>query len=143
MPRTPKAFGGAKRHWFLNPFFQIALSIAFSAASQLFLKIGADQVVGGDAALGFSGLRSGWVWLGILSMITSLGSWLYSLRFVPLNVASSLTGCIHVLVALSSWYFLGEKINGGRWLGIFLVVTGVFVIATPLMKMEERIEERL
>lgn len=127
----------------MNPYFQIALSIAFSAAAQVFLKIGADQPLVGDAVLGFSGLRSGWVWLGILSIIISLASWLYCLRVVPLNIASCLTGSIHVLVALSSWHFLQEKISAGRWLGIFLVVAGVLVIAKPLMKIEEKIEERL
>lgn len=137
-PDTP-----AKPHWFFKPYFQISLSIAFSAASQVFLKIGADQSVAADAALGFSGLHSGWVWLGIVSMITSLFSWLYCLRFIPLNIAACLTGSIHVMVALSSWFFLGEKISAGRWLGIFLVVAGVLVIARPLMKIEEEIEGRL
>src|SRR5437764_13284852 len=123
---------------FLNPYFQVALSILLSAAAQVLLKLGANETVH-EIWLGVSGLKSGWVWLGIVAMVTSLVSWLYALRFIPLNIAFNLAGFIHVLVPVSCWIFLGEKISATRWVGILLVVTGVLVIAKPLMKVEERL----
>jgi len=121
-----------------NPYLQIFLSVFLNAASQILLKIGADQTLK-NAVFGFSGLRSGWVWMGILALIVSLGSWLYALRFVPLNVAYNLAGLLHALVPIGCWLFLGEKISLVRGIGIICVVAGVYVIARPVVKMEERL----
>jgi multidrug transporter EmrE-like cation transporter len=130
------------RGWFRNPWLHITLSIVLAAAAQLFLKKGAHDAVG-DSVLGFSILRSGWGWLGIGSHIASLLCWLYSLRFIALNIAVNLAGVIHVLVALGSWIFLNENISPVRWIGIFLVVAGVIVIAEPLVRIEKKLEEKL
>ena len=136
LPATPQP-------GFVSPYFTIAMSVVLDASAQMFLKIGATHSIAQGSWFGVTGLESGWVWLGILSMVTSLGSWLYSLRFVPLNIAANLVGIVHVIVPLSCWFFLGERISAGRWLGIALVIAGVFTIARPLMKVEEKIEERL
>jgi drug/metabolite transporter (DMT)-like permease len=130
--RTPR------KGWFFSPYVQILLSIVLSAAAQLFLKKGADTSISA-MWLGFQGLSSGWVWLGIICMVTSLFSWLYSLRFVPLIIAYNLTGLIHVMVPLCSWYFLGEKIGPLRAFGILLVLFGVFVVARPLISAQEKL----
>jgi len=72
-------------------------------------------------------------------MVLSLFCWLYSLRFVPLNIAYNVAGLIQVLVPLGSWLFLGEKIGLTRTCGILLVCAGVFIVARPLMQMEEKL----
>jgi multidrug transporter EmrE-like cation transporter len=128
---------------FLNPYVAIALSVVLDACAQVLLKIGADHSIVRGSVLGIAGLQSGWVWLGIIAMVTSFGSWIYSLRFVPLGIAANLTGATHVLVPLICWTLLGEQILMKRWLGICLVIAGVFIIARPLMKVEEKMEERL
>src|SRR5271166_3544711 len=84
-----------RKGWFFNAYTQIMLSILLSTAAQLFLKKGADTAVP-EIWLGVEGLRSGWVWLGILAMVTGLFSWLYGLRFIPLNIAFNLAGLVHV-----------------------------------------------
>jgi undecaprenyl phosphate-alpha-L-ara4N flippase subunit ArnF len=134
----PKEEEKPRKGWFFNPYTQILLSILLSSAAQLFLKKGADKSVT-EIWLGVEGLRSGWVWLGILGMVSSLFCWLYSLRFVPLNIAYNLAGLIQVLVPVASWYFLGEKIGPTRACGIFLVCAGVYIVARPLMRMEEKL----
>ena len=128
-----------RKGWFFHPYTQILLSIVFSAAAQLFLKKGADPKTVTEIWLGVAGLRSGWVWLGIVGMVVSLFCWLYSLRFIPLNVAYNLAGLIQVLVPVGSWLFLGEKIGYMRGLGILLVCAGVAIVAQPLMQMEEKL----
>ena len=138
-PETP----AVPKPGFLNPYVAIALSVVLDACAQVLLKIGSDHAVANGALLGIAGLRSGWVWLGIIAMVTSFASWIYSLRFVPLNIAANLTGATHVLVPLICWTLLGEQIHAKRWLGICLVIAGVFTIARPLMKVEEKMEERL
>ena len=133
----------APRPGFLNPYVAIALSVILDACAQVLLKIGSDHSVTGGSIFGITGLESGWVWLGIIAMVTSFGSWIYSLRFVPLGIAANLTGATHVLVPIMCWTVMGEQIDAKRWLGICLVIVGVFIIARPLMKVEEKMEERL
>ena len=127
-----------RKGWFFKPYVQIVISIMLSAAAQVLLKKGADKSVS-EIWLGVNGLRSGWVWLGILAMVTSLFSWLYGLRFVPLNIAFNLGGTVLVLVPLASWLFLGERIGPTRACGIVLVCAGVFVVARPLMQVEKKL----
>jgi len=129
---------GAQRP-FPNPYFTIIISVILDAAAQVFLKMGAGNAVVSTALLGIPGLRSGWVWLGMVTMVLSMVTWLYSLRFVPLNIASNLTGTVHVLVPLSCWYFLGEMISPGRWMGIVLVIAGVYIIVRPVRQVEEKL----
>jgi len=124
---------------FLNPYVAIIMSVVLDATAQLLLKMGAVHSISNTALLGISGLRSGWVWLGMLAMVVSLGTWLYSLRYVPLNIASNLTGTVHVLVPLSCWLLLGERISEGRWTGIALVIVGVYIIVRPVRQVEERL----
>jgi multidrug transporter EmrE-like cation transporter len=125
-------------HWFWNAYLQISISILLTTASQIFMKLGADHSIH-DEWLGFAGLRSGWVWLGIIAMIVGLVSWLHALKTVPLNVAFSLACASHAFVPLSCWFFLGEAIPARRWLGIALVIAGITVIARPLVRLEEKL----
>ena len=120
----------------LNPYLAISISIVLDAAAQVLLKVGADRAIT-PGSFGLAGLHSGWTWLGILALIASLGSWLYSLQFVALNIAANLTACVHVLVPLACWLFLGEKISVVRWAGIALVIAGVFMVARPLLRAEQ------
>ncbi len=137
-PRTAIDEGKPRKGWFFNPYTQILLSILLATAAQLFLKKGADTAVPG-VWMGIEGLRSGWVWMGIGAMVTSLFSWLYGLRFVALNVAFNLAGLVQVLVPVASWLLLGERIGPTRVCGILLVCAGVFTVARPLMRLEEKL----
>src|SRR5690349_21598478 len=95
------AAGSAARNPLLErlvrPYAQLALSILLSGLSQVFLKLGAVEEVPGHG-LAFGGLASGWVWLGIVAQIASLFSWLFALRSIPLSIAFTFAGAIHVIV---------------------------------------------
>jgi drug/metabolite transporter (DMT)-like permease len=127
---------------FLNPWFQIAFSTVAVATAELFLKRGAMQAPALRASLnwtGVSGLASPLVWFGILLIAISFVSWLYVLRFIPLSIAFPISQLVHVLIPLGSWIFLDELISPGRWAGIALVVAGIFTVAKPVARMEEKL----
>ena len=128
--------------FFLEPWFQLGLSVCAVAAAQLFLKCGAMQAPLLAASVkwtGISGLASPLVWIGIVLIALSFVSWLYVLRFLPLSVAFPISQFVHVLVPLFSWLILDELISPRRWAGIALVVIGVFVVAKPAARMEEKL----
>jgi drug/metabolite transporter (DMT)-like permease len=132
--------------WYLRPYLHLWLSIVFSASSQPLMKQGADQVrvvmthAGAPEWQGpFYFLANGWIWLAIGAIITSLLSWMYALKTVPLTIAFNLAAIIHVLVPLASWLFLGEQISLTRWAGITLVFLGVLIIAREAGRLEEKL----
>jgi drug/metabolite transporter (DMT)-like permease len=127
---------------FLNPWFQVGFSTFAVATAELFLKRGAMQSPILPASVnwtGVSGLASPLVWFGILLVAISFVSWLYVLRFIPLSIAFSLSQFVHVLIPLGSLIFLGETISPRRWAGIALVVTGIFTVAKPVARLEEKL----
>ena len=130
------------RPWFLNPYLQVVCCILTGTAAEVLLKKGAEmtaQVPTTIQWLGLTGLTSGWTWLSIVFTLLSFFSWMSAIRVLPLGVAFPLTNSVQVLVALSSWLFLGEGISPRRWCGIALVVAGLMLVAKPYAKLDERL----
>jgi drug/metabolite transporter (DMT)-like permease len=127
---------------FANPWFQLAVSVAFVTVSELLLKRGASDTANLATAwsrTGINSLASPLVWWGIICVIASFLSWLYVLKYIPLTIAFPLSRVVDVLVPLSCWIFLGETISARRWCGIALVVIGLAVVAKPVARLEERL----
>ncbi len=133
---------GSARRWFLNPWMQLAICVLLATAAEIFLKLGAAATVdpeNGWSWTGLTGLRSIWVWWGILASVISLFNWLATLRKLPLTIAFPVGQAVHILVPLSCWIFLGENILPKRWLGIALVLLGLMIVAKPAAKLEEKL----
>ena len=111
--------------------------MVISAVSQFALKRGADSAIA-QSWIDLTQLRSGWVWVGIVALIGSLGCWLNALRRIQLSVAISLSGLLHVLVPVGSWWLLHEHIGTRQWIGIALVFLGVMITAPAVAHAEEK-----
>src|SRR5438046_6730861 len=123
----------------LNPWFQLVLSVLFVTTSEVFLEreaVQAPRLPEEVSWTGVSGLASLDVWYGILFVIASFVNWLYVLRFIPLTIAFPLSNFVHVLVPLSSWFFLNVYISAQRWCGIALVLLGVLIVGKTVERME-------
>ncbi len=128
--------------WFLDPYVQIVIGALLVTASELLMKKGADAVehaAGNVGIFGVAALASGWTWLGIISYVLSFVSWVHVLRFLPLGIAYALINVVHVLIPIGSWVFLGEQISARRWIGISIVVLGLYLVARPLARLEENL----
>ena len=127
--------------WWANPWFILVLEAIFVTASEVLLKVGASETrrVEGWEWTGLMSLASIWIWLAIVFVILSFICWIYVLRHIPLSIAFPLSNVVHVLVPLSCWIFLGERISETRWCGIAIVVFGIAVVARPIAKIEEKL----
>ena len=130
---------------FANPWLQLALSVVCVLASELLLKRGASETASATSWswTGINSLASPLVWWGIICVIASFLSWLYVLKYVPLTIAFPLSRVVDVLVPLCCWILLGEEISAHRWCGIALVIIGLAVVAKPVAKMEQHLEEQI
>jgi len=70
-------------------------------------------------------LRVGWLWLAVLLMAASFFSFLAMLSWFPVSFVMPATSLAYVAGAFGAKFFLGEKLNGTRWAGIFLICLGV------------------
>ncbi len=132
----------ALRRWFVSPWTQLAICVLLATASEIFLKLGAEATVDPSSAwswTGLTGLRSGWVWCGITASVISLFNWLATISKLPLTIAFPVGNVVHILVPLASWIFLGEAILARRWYGIGLVLLGLYIVAKPAAKLEEKL----
>ncbi len=135
-PSEPKRFAT------LSPIFQVLLCAVFGTTSEVLLKVGAahtQHTVSPLPWVDVSGLMSAWTWVSIVFTLLSLVFWMSALRTLPLGLAFPLSNSVHVLIPLSCWAFLGEVINGRRWCGIALVVTGLLVVARTYANLEKRL----
>ena len=133
---------GFLRRWFVNPWVQLSICVLLATAAELFLKLGAAETADPTNAwswTGLTGLRSGWVWWGVLASVVSLFNWLATIRKLPLTIAFPVGNIVHILVPLSSWIFLGEAILTRRWLGIALLLLGLMIVAKPAARLEEKL----
>lgn len=69
------------------------------------------------------------VLIGSFFSALSLFIWLFVLTKSDLNFAFSIDSMRYILISLASVLILKEKINTVRWLGIFVVVCGIMLVA--------------
>jgi len=127
---------------FLNPYVQIAIGSLLTCAAELLLKKGAvsaEPVAWLPAWIGASAMTSGWTWLGILAYIGRFVYWLYVLRIMPLNIAYSLVNVAQVLVPLGAAFFLHETISVRRWIGIAMVLAGLYLLINVKAEAEKKL----
>lgn len=122
----------------LHPYLHLTLTVVLITVSEIFLKLGADQTAHAHNWLGTASLATQHVWIGAALLAASSITWVIALRAMPLYLAFTLCSVIHVTIPLCSWLILGDKINALRWLGIALVLAGIWVIARPASQIEER-----
>jgi drug/metabolite transporter (DMT)-like permease len=108
-----------------------ALLIGTESAAQLALKIGGD----GLAAMPF-GLDWLLAALSNIAVLTAVGcyigsflSWMLILRRSSLSLAFPLSSLVFVVVLLGSWLGLGEHISTLHWLGVWVIIGGIALLA--------------
>jgi drug/metabolite transporter (DMT)-like permease len=67
--------------------------------------------------------------MGLLSLIFMFIVWSSILSKIDLSVAVPIASFSYILVALVSILFLHETITLLRWIGIFLILTGVIFVS--------------
>ncbi len=121
----------------MKPLYQIVLVFALSIASlslgSVLLKLGMDRY-GNLTASGISGLqalsRSPLLLVGsALMMFQFLGTLILFKWGCDVSVVTPVMGLCYVGTAILGRWLLAEPVNGLRWMGISLVILGVFCIA--------------
>ena len=77
-------------------------------------------------------LSSGWIWLGIASLLIFFVSFMLVLSWADYSYVIPVTAVGYVLAPLLAHLLLGEVVPGARWLGAVFIFLGVAVVGrTP------------
>ena len=116
-------------------FLMIVLTDSADSVGQLFMKKGLMSV--GITSIGLHNLqeflgRSGMsplVWLGALFYILTFFLWILVLSRVDLSVAAPVGSTGYIFAPVLAIFFLGEQVSPVRWLGIVLIVAGIYLVS--------------
>jgi drug/metabolite transporter (DMT)-like permease len=73
-------------------------------------------------------LRSRWMWLGVAMMAVGFFALLAVFSVANVSFVVPVTALSYVVGALGGRFFLGERVNLQRWIGILLVGAGVALV---------------
>lgn len=77
-------------------------------------------------------LSSGYVWLGVASLLTFFIAYMLVLTWADYSYVQPASSFSYAMVALLGYLLLGEVISPLRWLGIALICLGVLIVGqTP------------
>ena len=80
------------------------------------------------AGLLWRALRVKWIWIGVGMMTLAFLSLLLLLSFEPVSFVVPVSALSYVVGALGGIFFLGERVERQRWIGILLVCLGVTLV---------------
>lgn len=115
----------------------IGLSIITGVVGQTTIKMGISRQGTAEAADGLVGLvkmilGSPLVLLGLFFYGVGALAWIAALTRLDLSVAYPFLALNFVLVALSSWLVLHERIPVLRWVGIAVICAGILLVAASI-----------
>ena len=77
-------------------------------------------------------LSSGYIWLGIACLLAFFVAYMLVLTWADYSYVQPASAFSYAVVALLSYYLLGEVVPPLRWAGIAVICVGVFVVGhTP------------
>ncbi len=115
----------------MSPLAFLFASIALSVLGQFLMKSGMTQVgpldgvAPGAVIRMFTNLR---VLLGFVTYGLSSLLYLTAISKLDLSVAYPMLGLGYVAVVLVSWLFLREPVTALRWVGVALIISGVWLV---------------
>jgi len=80
------------------------------------------------ASLLWRALRNQWIWIGVAMMTLAFFSLLLLLSFESVSFVVPVTALSYLVGALGGIFFLRERVDRQRWIGILLVCIGVTLV---------------
>jgi len=112
----------------MNQLRAIILSLfcaLLGSIGQTFFKLGSRKIAGNL----FSWIINWQIILGMCLYGLSAILFIVALKYGKLSILYPIIASSYIWVTLISKYFLKEQINYFNWIGVFLIICGVFMIA--------------
>lgn len=119
----------------MRPLYLIFTAMGFGVMGQLSMKQGmAGFQMGALTVAGFIPqfikiIFRPFVFMGLLLYFISSFFWLLAISKVPLSYAYPMISISYVLVVFLSWLIFKENVGLVRWLGVGVIILGVYLIS--------------
>ena len=120
-------------------FLAFVLMISCTVVGNIFMKLCASVPLGERPLFGIVAWQS---CAGVAVFAGAVIIYSILLQWMPLNVAQSFAAFQFIAVILASAWFLGEPISPARWVGIALIVAGIFAVGASGGLFEPTTRER-
>lgn len=116
-------------------FSLILLGVFLNAAAQLLLKAGMTQIGHFDFSManmvpiGMKVMGNPPIISGLCMYVMSVVVWLLVLSRVQVSFAYPMLSIGYIVNAFAANYFFGEPLSSVRMLGIFIIISGVYLVA--------------
>jgi len=118
----------------LTDLVWLLAGVALNAFAQLGLKAATrttGQIVGTPRGIWTAGWQlagSAAFWAALTAYVLSLVVWMVGLSRVPVSQAYPVLSIGYILAAFLAWFTLGEVVSPQRWLGIAVIIVGVWLV---------------
>jgi drug/metabolite transporter (DMT)-like permease len=107
----------------------VFLGVTLSALGSIFLKAGATKISHEQGVL-HAALQATFEWriiLGVLLYIIPVIIWIYLLKKLDVTFLQPLFSLVYVVTPILAIVYLGESVSINRWIGISIILVGIFV----------------
>ncbi|MDA8273216.1 MAG: SMR family transporter [Deltaproteobacteria bacterium] len=114
-----------------NPYIFMGLAVIFTSVGQILQKIGSGMVKKEHLTIGIRSILvffNPFIFGALIMLFFATIFYLLALSKLPLSIAYPMLSSGYVLVVLLSKIFLKEGVSLKRWLGVFIIMIGIFVI---------------
>ena len=112
-------------------YFFVFLNIITVTAAQILIKIGTTNLNISDGFNTFTSLFNIYIYLSILLSGFAILTWFGALSKLSLGQAYPLLSLTFPLVLLASSMIFNEKIISIQWIGMLIMLFGLFLICRP------------
>lgn len=116
-------------------FSLILLGVFLNTGAQLMLKAGMTQIghfefsAANLVPIGIKVMGNPPIITGLCMYVASVCVWLLVLSRVQVSFAYPMLSIGYIVNALAANYFFGEPLTSVRMLGIFIIISGVYLVA--------------
>lgn len=109
-------------------FIIYGLMIMFTVIANVMLKLGVmeENNPSGHYILAFF---NWYIVVAVLNFFLAAVCYMFMLKILPLNVAQSFASVKFIAVIMASSFILDEVISVQRWVGVFLIFSGILLIS--------------
>lgn len=113
----------------------ILLCVVLNTGAQVLLKIGTKAL--GEISFSWGALfplslrlaQNPAIMVGLVLYVLSVAVWLFVLSRVDVSYAYPLSSLGYILTAFVGSWYLGEVLTPARWIGIMVILGGVYLVS--------------
>ncbi|AKG36508.1 EamA family transporter [Paenibacillus durus] len=107
----------------------LTLNVLMLVSGQVLFKIGLEKLGGVNLNNAWKAIFNTYIIFGLLLYVLATLVWFVVLSRVPLSIAYPIQSIAYVLGILAAFILFNEPISFMKWMGMIIIVIGVYIIS--------------